>query len=74
VPVPNAFELYRGLQDQGVESRLILYKGFGHGINEPKSMCAVMRSNLNWFSHYIWKEPIPKDSPILGTSELEVGK
>lgn len=74
VPVPNGYELYRGLQDQGVESRMILYTGFGHGVNEPKSMCAVMQSNLDWFNHYIWKEPIPKDSPIFGTSELEVGK
>jgi len=74
VPVPNAYELYRGLQDRGVESRLILHNGFGHGVNEPKSMRAVMQSNLDWFNHFIWKEPIPKDSPILGTSELEAGK
>ena len=28
VPVPNAFQLYRGLQDVGVPSKLIIYKGF----------------------------------------------
>jgi dipeptidyl aminopeptidase/acylaminoacyl peptidase len=71
VPVPDSFELYRGLQDQGVESRLVLYSGFGHGINKPKSMLALEQSNLDWFNHYIWNEPIPKDSPIYGTSELE---
>jgi len=53
---------------------MILYTGFGHGVNEPKSMCAVMRSNLDWFNYYIWKEPIPNDSPIFGTSELEAGR
>ncbi|MGC2766707.1 MAG: prolyl oligopeptidase family serine peptidase [Candidatus Acidiferrum sp.] len=74
VPAPNAYELYRGLQDQTVESRLILYSGFGHGVNLPKSMRAVMQSNLDWFNHYIWKEPIPNDSPILGTSETETGE
>jgi dipeptidyl aminopeptidase/acylaminoacyl peptidase len=74
VPVPNAYELYRGLQDQGVESRMMLYTGFGHGVNEPKSMLGVMQSNLDWFSHYIWNEPIPKDSPLFGISELGVGK
>lgn len=74
VPAPNAYELYRGLQDQGVESRMILYTGFGHGVNEPKAMRAVMQSNLDWFNHYIWKEPIPKDSPISGTSELDADK
>jgi dipeptidyl aminopeptidase/acylaminoacyl peptidase len=71
VPVPDSFELYRGLQDQGVESRMVLYSGFGHGINKPKSMLALEQSNLDWFNHYIWNEPIPKDSPIYGTSELE---
>ncbi len=71
VPVPDSYELYRGLQDQGVESRMVLYTGFGHGVNKPKSIRALAQSNLDWFNHYIWNEPIPKDSPIYGTSELE---
>jgi dipeptidyl aminopeptidase/acylaminoacyl peptidase len=74
VPVPDSFELYRGLQDQGVESRLVLYTGFGHGISKPKSQRALLQANLDWFNHYIWNEPIPKDSPIYGTSELEPAK
>ncbi len=74
VPVPNSFELYRGLQDQGVDSRLQLYTGFGHGINKPRSLRALQQSNLDWFSYYIWNEPIPKDSPLYGTSELESDK
>ena len=72
VPVPDSFELYRGLQDQHVPSRLILYQGFGHPITKPKSNRAVMQSNLDWFSHYIWGESFPKDSPILGSSEFAV--
>jgi dipeptidyl aminopeptidase/acylaminoacyl peptidase len=72
VPVPDGFELYRGLQDQHVPSRLILYQGFGHPITKPKSNRAVMQSNLDWFSHYIWGEAFPKDSPILGSSEFVV--
>jgi dipeptidyl aminopeptidase/acylaminoacyl peptidase len=72
VPVPDAFELYRGLLDQKVDSRLILYTGFGHGIDKPKSGLALMQANLDWFNHYIWNEPIPKDSPLYGSSELEV--
>ena len=74
VPVPDSYELYRGLQDQGVESRMVLYTGFGHGINKPKSLHALLQSNLDWFDHYIWNEPIPKDSPIYGSSELEPSK
>jgi dipeptidyl aminopeptidase/acylaminoacyl peptidase len=73
VPVPDAFELYRGLLDQHVDARLILYTGFGHGIDKPKSALALMQANLDWFSHYIWHEPIPQDSPLYGASELEAG-
>jgi dipeptidyl aminopeptidase/acylaminoacyl peptidase len=71
VPVPDSYELYRGLQDEHVPSKLIFYSGFGHGINKPKSSLAVMRANLDWFSHYIWGEPIPGDSPLLGSSEVD---
>lgn len=71
VPVPDSFELYRGLLDQHVDARLILYTGFGHGIDKPKSALALLQANLDWFGHYIWNEPIPKDSPLYGSSELE---
>jgi dipeptidyl aminopeptidase/acylaminoacyl peptidase len=71
VPVPDAFELYRGLLDQNVDARLILYTGFGHGIDKPKSALALEQANLDWFNHYLWNQPIPKGSPLYGTSELE---
>ena len=57
VPPPNAFQLYRGLQDVGVPSKLIIYKGFegvGHGPSKPKSSRALMQHNLEWFDKYIW--------------------
>lgn len=56
VPPPNAFELYQGLKDQGVPTRLVLYKGFGHGINKPKEAMHVMDENLSWFSRYVFGE------------------
>jgi dipeptidyl aminopeptidase/acylaminoacyl peptidase len=71
VPVPDAFELYRGLLDQHVDARLILYTGFGHGIDKPKSALALLQANLDWFGHFIWNEPIPKDSALYGSSELD---
>jgi len=74
VPVPDSYELYRGLKDEGVETRMMFYIGFGHGVDKPKSQKALQQSNLDWFNHYIWNEPIPKDSPMYGTSELEPGK
>ena len=74
VPPPDSFELYRGLQDQHVESRLITYTGFGHPITKPKSNRAVMQSNLDWFNHYLWGDAFPKDSPLLGSSQFEPAK
>ena len=58
VPIPNAYELYQGLQDQGVPVKLIVYKGFGHGINKPKQQRAVMEHNWAFFLEHIWGEKI----------------
>lgn len=54
VPIPNAYELYQGLQDVGVETRLIVYKGFGHGISNPKEQLAARWHNYQWFARYLW--------------------
>ena len=56
VPIPNAYELYQGLQDQGVPVKLIVYKGFGHGLNKPKAARAAMEHNLEWFNQYVFGE------------------
>jgi dipeptidyl aminopeptidase/acylaminoacyl peptidase len=56
VPISNAYELYRGLQDKGVPSKLIVYKGFGHGINKPKERLAAVWHNWQWFNKYIFNE------------------
>jgi len=56
VPIPNAYELYRGLQDKKVPSRLIVYKGFGHGINKPKERLAAVWHNWQWFNKYVFGE------------------
>jgi dipeptidyl aminopeptidase/acylaminoacyl peptidase len=56
VPIPNAYELYRGLRDRGVPSKLIVYKGFGHGINKPKERLAATWHNWQWFNKYLFGE------------------
>jgi dipeptidyl aminopeptidase/acylaminoacyl peptidase len=71
VPIPNAYELYQGLQDQGVDTRLIVYAGFGHGITKPKELLAGVWHNWQWFAKYIWGEdlelPIEVESDEEGT-------
>lgn len=56
VPIPNAYELRQALEDRGVPVRMIVYKGFGHGIDKPKQQRAVMEHNYEWFSQWIWGE------------------
>ncbi len=56
VPIQNAYELYRGLQDRNIPSKLIVYKGFGHGITKPKERLAAIWHNWNWFNHYVFGE------------------
>lgn len=58
VPIPNAYELFQGLQDMGVETRLVVYKGFGHGINKPKERLAALWHNWQWFGKYLWGENV----------------
>jgi dipeptidyl aminopeptidase/acylaminoacyl peptidase len=58
VPIPNAYELYQGLQDVGVETKLIVYKDFGHGITRPKERLAAMWHNWGWFGRHIWDEDV----------------
>ncbi len=56
VPISNAYELYQALEDKGVPAKMIVYKGFGHGITKPKQQRAVMEHNYEWFSRWIWGE------------------
>jgi dipeptidyl aminopeptidase/acylaminoacyl peptidase len=58
VPIANAYELRLALEDKGVPVRMVVYKGFGHGITKPKPMRQVMEENYRWFSKYIWGESL----------------
>ena len=61
VPTPNAYELYRGLQDMGVVSELIIYNDLGHGISRPKERLAAALHNWRWFLHTVWGQPLDLD-------------
>ncbi len=57
VPTPNARELYRALVDVGVEARLTVFPGFGHGLNKPKAVRAALEENLEWFDARVFAAP-----------------
>ena len=58
VPIANAYQLVQGLRDKGVKTELIVYKGFGHGINKPKERLAATWHNWQWFNKYVWGENV----------------
>ncbi len=59
VPIANAYQLRQALEDRNVPVEMVVYKGFGHGINKPRAMRAVMMHNLVWFNHHLWGDPLP---------------
>lgn len=59
VPPANARTLYRALQDLGVESRLVFFRGAGHILPTPKMLRAAMQQNYDWFNHHIFGDPLP---------------
>jgi dipeptidyl aminopeptidase/acylaminoacyl peptidase len=63
VPIPNAYELRQALEDRGVPVKMVVYKGFGHGITKPKQQRAVMEENEKWFAQYIWGEKPAEPKP-----------
>lgn len=58
VPIANAYELLQGLRDVGVPAKLVVYKGFGHGITKPKERLAALWHNWQWFNKYLWGEEV----------------
>jgi dipeptidyl aminopeptidase/acylaminoacyl peptidase len=71
VPIPNAYELRQALEDRGVPVKMVVYKGFGHGITKPKQQRAVMEENEKWFAQYIWgekPEPVGAEKKTEGTA------
>ena len=72
VPIPNAYQLYQGLQDVGVETRLIVYEDLGHGISRPKERLAAVWHNWQWFGEHLWGEDIEIPLPAAdGTDDSE---
>jgi dipeptidyl aminopeptidase/acylaminoacyl peptidase len=64
VPIPNAYELRQALEDKGVPVKMVVFKGFGHGIDKPKQQRAVLEQNYDWFSRWIWGEKPAEEESV----------
>jgi len=53
VPAAQAWEIYRALEDLGVEVQMVLYPGAGHGISAPKQYVDVMNRWISWYKRFL---------------------
>ncbi len=49
-PVGQAYEMFRALKDQGVETELIVYPREGHGIREREHVRDLLERVVDWFT------------------------
>jgi dipeptidyl aminopeptidase/acylaminoacyl peptidase len=70
VPIANAYQLRQTLEDRGVPVEMLVYKGFGHGVDKPKAQRALMEHNLRWFNHHVFGDALDllamPDAPATG--------
>jgi len=55
-PPVGAYELNRALKDQGVQVKMIVYKGAGHQCSELKQCRDLATHNFDWFRRWLWNE------------------
>ena len=56
VPPEQAYQFYRGLNQSGVETELVIYPREGHGFSELGHRRDVLRRIINWFGEYMLSE------------------
>jgi dipeptidyl aminopeptidase/acylaminoacyl peptidase len=59
VSVANASLLERGLKDQGVPIKLVVYQGVGHIADRPGVQRAMAEQSLAWFGRWVWEDGGP---------------
>ena len=52
-PTANAHALHRGLTDQGVPTRLVLFEGTGHGGGTLRQLQAGIEETVDWFERWL---------------------
>ncbi len=54
VPIANGYQFRQLLLDKGVEARMIVYAGMGHGPSTPKHRRAITEHALSWFREHVF--------------------
>jgi dipeptidyl aminopeptidase/acylaminoacyl peptidase len=59
VPVSQAYEMHRALEELGVETKLVVYPKAGHGISDPHQFRDVLRRWIGWYQTHLQPEQPP---------------
>jgi dipeptidyl aminopeptidase/acylaminoacyl peptidase len=51
-PLPQSLEFWRGLEAQGVETKLVVYPGEGHALRRPEHRRDRLVRTLKWFESH----------------------
>ena len=54
VPIANGYQFRQLLLDKGVEARMVVYSGMGHGPSKPKTRRAITEHALSWFREHLF--------------------
>ncbi len=54
-PAPQSYEFWKGLQNNGVETSLVVYADEGHGLQNPVHLKDRRERSLAWFDRYLKK-------------------
>jgi|SRR5580700_1081042 dipeptidyl aminopeptidase/acylaminoacyl peptidase len=52
-PLPQSQEFWHALKELGVQTRLVVYPGEGHGIVGKERRRDVLDSTMGWFDQYL---------------------
>jgi dipeptidyl aminopeptidase/acylaminoacyl peptidase len=59
VPIANGYQLRQALLDAGVEARMLVYSGMGHGPRTPRTTRAIAEHAVAWLDHQLFGAEAP---------------
>lgn len=59
VPIENGYQLRQSLLDAGIEARMLVYSGMGHGPRTPRTTRAIAEHAMAWLAHHLADGPAP---------------
>ena len=58
-PAPQSYEFWKGLQNSGVETSLVVYGDEGHDIQKPAHVKDRIERSLSWFDRHLKTATVP---------------